>query len=388
MKVDAEVLSAQKSLEWKTADDEENPRTYMQLYGMDLSGTERVADLGISGAEGLLDDGYQFVVRKNGAGGEIGYLTLSVCLSGLSGSVSAIVSSGLSGLSAVPPDASVQAAGLSSIQVNELDGGGKVLELYNFHALQRVDPLSTDDVVIRRANHVDYAPAASLSSTLSAGIAQIVEKEISGKGGVPPDADVPAANISSVQTYEAGGGGKVLELFQFHEGPSSGDGLSVRLAEQLKPLLDGNSQFLVRTIGQDGKRKLEYKSLSAAASGGGGTSFPGPFEMTLSGTGAGFTNCVMRVARAYFFYGDMSCAVPAGDQMVFSVLQHAETPSATVSAAPYADIAAKLGTDWSNLLSTTVTPLYRVTDGEVACDYRYMMNVQAYDSRDYRYGLG
>lgn len=87
----------------------------MQLYGMDLSGTEHTADLGISGTTGLLDDGYQFVVRRNGAGGEIDYLTLSVCLSSLSGSVSAIVSSGLSGLSAVPPDANVQAAGLSSI---------------------------------------------------------------------------------------------------------------------------------------------------------------------------------------------------------------------------------------------------------------------------------
>ena len=56
--MDSEVLSAQKSLEWKTEDEEENPRTYVQLYGMDLSGTERVADLGISGAAGLLDDGY------------------------------------------------------------------------------------------------------------------------------------------------------------------------------------------------------------------------------------------------------------------------------------------------------------------------------------------
>lgn len=385
--MDSEVISDQKSLEWKTTDDEENPQTYMQLYGMDLSGEEHVADLGISGAAGLLDDGYQFVVRKNGAGGEIDYLTLSVCLSSLSGSVSAIVSAGLSGLSPVPPDSSVEAAGLSSVQVNELDGGEKVLELYNFHALRRVDPLSTDDIVIRRANHVDYVSTTSLSSTLSTSIVQIVDKEISGKGGVPPDADVPAANISSVQTYGTGSG-KVLELFQFHQGPAAGDGLSVRLTEQPKPLLEGNSQFLVRTIGQNGARTLEYKSISAAASGGGGTSFPGPFEMTLSGAGAGFTNCVMRVARAYFFYGDMSCDVPAGDQMVFSVLQHSETPSVTVSAGPYADIAAKLGTDWSNLLSTTVTPLYRVTDGEVACDYRYMMNVQAYDSRNYQYWAG
>lgn len=122
--------------------------------------------------------------------------------------------------------------------------------------------------------------------------------------------------------------------------------------------------------------------------GGGGPSVPGPFEMTLSGQNASFKNCVMRVARAYFFYDDMTCTVPAGDQMVYSVLQHSETPSVTVSAGPYSEIAARLGTDWSNLLSTTVTPLYRVISGEVACDYRYMMNVQAYDSRDYQYWAG
>ena len=122
--------------------------------------------------------------------------------------------------------------------------------------------------------------------------------------------------------------------------------------------------------------------------GGGGPSVPGPFEMTLSGQNASFRNCVMRVARAYFFYDDMSCAVPGGDQMVYSVLQHSDTPSVTVSAGPYSDIAGKLGTDWSNLLSTTVTPLYRVISGEVACDYRYMMNVQAYDSRNYSGWVG
>ena len=37
------------------------------------------------------------------------------------------------------------------------------------------------------------------------------------------------------------------------------------------------------------------------------------------------------------------------------------------------------------MLSTTVTPLYRTLSGEVKCDYRYMMNVQAYDSRNYSY---
>ena len=221
IKVDTEVLSAQKSLEWKTTDDEDNPQTYMQLYGMDLSGIEHTADLGISGTTSLLCDDYQFVIRRNGAGGEIDYLTLSVCLSSLSNSVSTIVSSTisseLSDLSSIPPDASVQAAGLSSIQINELDNNDKVLELYNFHALQHVDPLSTDDIVIRRTDHIDYVPATSLSSTLSTSIVQIVEKELSGKGGIPPDADVPAAELSSIQTYEIDGGSKVLELFQFHD---------------------------------------------------------------------------------------------------------------------------------------------------------------------------
>ena len=265
IKVDTEVLSAQKSLEWKTTEDEDNPQTYMQLYGMDLSGIQHTADLGISGATSLLCDDYQFVIRRNGAGGEIDYLTLSVCLSSLSNSVSTIVSSAisseLSGLSAIPPDAAVPAAGLSSIQINEIDNNDKVLELYNFHALQHVSPLSTDDIVIRRTNHIDYVPATSLSSTLSTSITQIVEKELSGKGGIPPDADVPAANISSIQTYEITGGSKVLELFQFHD---TSNVQTVYLSAQ------NRYDFLMR---DQQTHQLTYANLSGVGG-----------EVTLSGT--------------------------------------------------------------------------------------------------------
>lgn len=49
----------------------------------------------------------------------------------------------------------------------------------------------------------------------------------------------------------------------------------------------------------------------------------------------------------------------------------------------YATVSQNLGGAWSNCLSTTITPLYRTLSGQVKCDYRYMMNVQAYDARNY-----
>lgn len=47
--------------------------------------------------------------------------------------VSSMISAVSSLISANVPDADVPAAGLSSIQTRTLDGGSKVLELYNFH---------------------------------------------------------------------------------------------------------------------------------------------------------------------------------------------------------------------------------------------------------------
>ena len=131
-------------------------------------------------------------------------------------------------------------------------------------------------------------------------------------GDVLPDAELdPEAylsagveGLSSIQyrtlaSADTDTPGKVLELFGFDDPTTSA------------PLSDDS--FVVR---RDGSR-VSYVSMSALLSavsssisgggGGGGPSVPGPFEMTLSGQNASFRNCVMRVARAYFFYDDMTC---------------------------------------------------------------------------------
>ena len=80
-------------------------------------------------------------------------------------------------------------------------------ELHEFDQLQTIDPISTDHLVIRRVDENNGAELKYIS--LSA-------LEISGMY-VPPDADVPAAETSSIQTRVLDDGSKVEELFQFHK---------------------------------------------------------------------------------------------------------------------------------------------------------------------------
>ena len=83
---------------------------------------------------------------------------------------------------------------------------------------------------------------------------------------------------------------------------------------------------------------VEYLALSAIGEGGKG-GLPGPFEMELSGNTATFTNCVMRVARAYFFYQDQTCTVPRSqDSIVYVILRHSDSPSIQVSCGDYATV--------------------------------------------------
>ena len=80
-------------------------------------------------------------------------------------------------------------------------------ELHEFDQLQTIDPISTDHLVIRRVDENNGAELKYIS--LSA-------LEISGMY-VPPDADVPVAETSSIQTRVLDDGSKVEELFQFHK---------------------------------------------------------------------------------------------------------------------------------------------------------------------------
>lgn len=154
---------------------------------------------------------YRFLARPE-EGGTLKYVSISGILSG-NPDLSSFIRH---------PDADVVEAGLSSIQTRTIDDNLSVIQLYQFDKMENTPPLSTDSLVVRRNNkYVDYISLMSLSSALSSSISSIaltiIDKEISGVGGVPPDADVSAAGLSSIQTRTIDGGAKVLELYNFHD---------------------------------------------------------------------------------------------------------------------------------------------------------------------------
>lgn len=126
--------------------------------------------------------------------------------------------------------------------------------------------------------------------------------------------------------------------------------------------------------------KVDYTPLSALGSG-----YPGPWEITINEqTGdATFTNCVAKVARAYHFFQDQSANVGGGDKMVYFVMTHNTSPSVHMYVGNYSNAASLLGGTDANCISASITPLYRITDNKVTCDYRYMLNIQAYDNRNF-----
>lgn len=138
-------------------------------------------------------------------------------------------------------------------------------------------------------------------------------------------------------------------------------------------------------MARDQNNQLKYLDLSVASGGGGGGGqLPGPWEMTLGGGTASFTNCCARIARAYYFFDDQSVNVPAtGDVMVYMGVDHTPNPQVHVLTGNYQSARSLLSGMYSNCISATITPLYRITDGAVRCDYRCLMNIQAYDNRNY-----
>lgn len=69
--------------------------------------------------------------------------------------------------------------------------------------------------------------------------------------------------------------------------------------------------------------------------------------------------------------------------MVYFVMTHTTSPAVHMYVGNYSSAASLLGGTAANCISASITPLYRVTDNEVACDFRYMLNIQAYDNRNY-----
>lgn len=78
--VDSDGTSGQKSISYNNSDE-------LQLYGMDSGGTslpKKTIAMSADGYTQLLPNAYEFVLRHNGAGGEITYANLSCCIPNLS----------------------------------------------------------------------------------------------------------------------------------------------------------------------------------------------------------------------------------------------------------------------------------------------------------------
>ena len=170
-----------------------------------------------------------------------------------------------------------------------------------------------------------------------------------------------------------------VELDDDEEGGSSGEAV-YDVTEDTRDEKDG---LLITYTDNREESFIPWPTLS------GGAKLPGPFEMNidLSSNQATFTNCVMRIARGYFFFNDMTCIVPENDSIIYAITEHSNNPTVSITAGSYATVSQNLSSTWSNMLSTTVTPLYRTISGDVKCDYRYMMNIQAYDSKNYTAGM-
>lgn len=185
-----------------------------------------------------------------------------------------------------------------------------------------------------------------------------------------PTDDHPTIDCTA-QEGEGGGGG-------------GGGDVDISAVYDVLSAVDENdvSGLTIQYVDDREDKFIPFPSLS----GGGGErqSLPGPFEMSLSGTRASFSNCVLRIARAYFFFQDQTLqGVDGTDQIIYVRAEHTDPPTISVGCGDYATVSYNLGNSWSNCLSTTITPLYRTLSGQVKCDYRYMMNIQAYDARNY-----
>ena len=123
------------------------------------------------------------------------------------------------------PDSGISASCLSSIQEKDIElvseegqetQSQKLWSLWEFDNFENSktyteiqDNLSSYDLVVR---HIDKRGEDTV------GIVEYVHlSSLELSGGNLPDADVPAAGLSSIQTRTLDGGSKVLELYNFHD---------------------------------------------------------------------------------------------------------------------------------------------------------------------------
>ncbi len=224
---------------------------------------------------------------------------------------------------------------------------------------------------------------------------------LEGGQGIELDKTIDGAwQINADQNQGDGdsGGGIEAAVYDVVEGTQEDvDGISVQYtddrADTFIPFPDLSAVYDVTADTQDNKDGITISytddRVDTFIPFSGSSSYQGPFEIDLSSNGiAKLTNCCMRIARAYFFWEDQTLTgIPSADSIIYVKCDHLSSPSITVDVDSYNDVAPLLSSSWSNALSVSVTPLYRTKNREVVCDYRYLMNVQAYDSRNYTNGI-
>ena len=106
------------------------------------------------------------------------------------------------------PDRDAEGSQTSSLQRHgtEEKTGREIWDIYKFHDTTYRTTYGavrdTADILVRDHSAVKYVPLSSLSG---------------GGAGYPPDADVPEAGTSSIETREISSGEKVLQLYEFDE---------------------------------------------------------------------------------------------------------------------------------------------------------------------------
>lgn len=104
---------------------------------------------------------------------------------------------------------------------------------------------------------------------------------------------------------------------------------------------------------------------------GSGRGYPGPFEISISGTTATFTNCVYQRQMCFIMKPAVpatTCTVAATGTVFVGFIVNESAGTITMSTgAAFTDIShASVPADQSQIK----VPLYQITDGKVVCDFR------------------
>ena len=247
--VAGEELSALSSLQKLTMNPEADLSAQvkvLQLFNFDLSDTITIQLSDENnpptpeGEEEQLSSGYDFIIRKDG---KVQYAKLSA--------------------HAYPVDSIISSAQTSSFQTRDLEDGNRVLQLYKFNEtsnLKNQVQLSTEMSSLL-PEHYEFLVRKTDNDKKTLEYMSISAACLAGGEGLPPDADTPNSETSSIQVREVSSGDKMLELYDFH---NLDNVLSVQLSSQ------NRYDFLMR---DQHTHQLAYTHLSGVGG-----------EVTLSGT--------------------------------------------------------------------------------------------------------